>query len=185
MVKTGKRIFYLLWILFIVFLIVVYIQNPAVATPEYLKEFIQSYGDEMMLVYIILTLVRGFFLIPSTPFVICGALLFPDQLFLVLVISMVGVMFSATALYYFSDLLGFSEYLEKKHPKTLETWKTRLRSPKATLIVIAWAFFPLLPTDLVCYAAGIVKLPYKYLFIGVFIGEVVLTSIYVYSSAAF
>lgn len=61
MVKTGKRIFYLLWILFIVFLIVVYIQNPAVATPEYLKEFIQSYGDEMMLVYIILTLVRGFF----------------------------------------------------------------------------------------------------------------------------
>jgi len=96
---------------------------------------------------------------------------------------MVGVMVSATALYYFSDMLGFSRYLESKYPKEIDKWKARLRSPKATYFVIGWSFFPLVPTDLICYVAGIVKMPYKYMFTGVFLGELTLCIFYVYFGA--
>ena len=114
MQKIGKKVFYVLWILLVVYLITCYIQDPQIASPTHIRNFVQSYGNYMMLVYIVLTLVRGFFLIPSTPFVIVGGLLFPDKLLTVLVISMIGVLTAATALYYFSDMLGFSKYLERK-----------------------------------------------------------------------
>lgn len=180
MIATGKKVFYGLWVLVIVLLIIAYIRNPIIATPDYIKTFISSYGSEMMLVYIGLTLVRGFFLIPSTPFVIGGGMLFPDQLLLVLGISMLGVMVSATALYFFSDSLGFSQYLESKYPKRIGSCKAKLQDYRATYFVLGWSFFPLVPTDLICYVAGLVKMPFKYLFIGVFVGELILDIFYVY-----
>lgn len=184
MVKTGKRLFYLLWVSVMLWLLLQYLRQPEIATAAYLSRFIYSYGNAMFSAYIVLSLLRGLFLIPSTPFVIGGAMLFPDKLFWVLLISMLGVMLSATALYYLSDMLGFSHYLEKKYPKQVAQWKARLSSRRATYFVIAWSFFPFVPTDLICYVAGIAKMPYKYLFIGVFVGELVLDVFYVYSVGA-
>ncbi len=184
MLKKGKIIAYILWTVVLICLITAYIINPEIASPKYIVAFIREFNTEMMLIYILLTLVRGFFLIPSTPFVIGGGLLFPDNLFLVLLISMIGVMLSATTLYYFSDILGFSKYLEKKFPNKISTWKSRLKSPKSTAFVTAWSFFPFVPTDLICYVSGIVKIPFKNMFIGVFIGELILDIFYVYFGAS-
>ena len=181
MLRTGKKIFYILWGVLLIYFLYCYMQNPAIFSVEYLKSFISSYNDQILLVYIILSIVRGFFLIPSTPFVIVGALLFPDRLLLVLLISMIGIMLSATALYYFSDMLGFSEYLEKKYPNKVKKWESKLQSSKATWLVLGWSFFPLVPTDIICYVAGIIKMPYKYMFTGVFVGEIILVSFYIYS----
>lgn len=181
--ETGKKTFYTLWILAIVYILIECIRNPTAISQNSIKDFIESYNNEMMLVYVIVSLVRGIFLIPSTPFVIGGGLLFPDRLHIVLLISMAGVMASATALYYFSDLLGFSEYLEKKYPNDIVKWKRRLSSPKAIIFVLVWSFFPLVPTDLICYIAGIVKMPYKHMFMGVFFGELVIVTFYVYFGA--
>jgi len=183
MLKKGKLIAYILWGIILLCLIIAYFINPEIASPKYIVSFIREFKNEMLLIYIILTFVRGFFLIPSTPFVIGGGLLFPDNLFLVLVISMMGVMLSATTLYYFSDMLGFSKYLKKKFPDKIELWKSRLNSPKSTLFITAWAFFPFVPTDLICYVSGIIKIPFKNMFIGVFIGELVLDIFYVYFGA--
>ena len=183
-ITFGKRLFYGLWVLALLFFLIAFIKDPNIVSPEVLIRFIRRYEDTMLLVYIIVSLVRGFFLIPSTPFVIGGALLFPDQLLMVLLISMLGIMVSATSLYYFSDLLGFSQYLEKKHPKGVQTWKTRLKQPNAAFLVFGWALFPLVPTDLICYVAGIVKMPFKYLFIGVFAGEIILVVTYIYFGAS-
>jgi uncharacterized membrane protein YdjX (TVP38/TMEM64 family) len=183
MLRTGKKIFYILWGLLLIYFLYRYIQNPAIFSVEYLKNFISSYKGQILVVYILVSLVRGFFLLPSTPFVIVGALLFPDKLFLVLLISMTGIMLSATALYYFSDMLGFSEHLEKKYPNKVLKWKNKLQSSKATFLVLGWSFFPLVPTDIICYVAGIIKMPYKYMFAGVFIGELILVSFYIYSGS--
>lgn len=183
MLRTGKKVFYVLWALLLIYFIYRYIQNPNIFSVEYLKDFISLYKGQILIVYILLSLVRGFFLIPSTPFVIVGVLLFPDKLFMVLLISMMGIMLSATALYYFSDMLGFSEHLEKKYPEKVLKWKNKLQSSKATYLVLGWSFFPLVPTDIICYVAGIIKMPYKYMFTGVFIGELILVSFYVYSGS--
>lgn len=180
MLKIGKRVFYLLWGVIMVYLLVLYVQNPEIIRPEYIRNFVSSYGAEMLWIYAAISIIRGFFLIPSTPFVIGGILLFPDQLLLVLLISMLGVIFSATALYYFADAMGFSQYLECKYSKKVEKWKTRLTDPKAALFVFAWSLFPLVPTDLICYVAGLVKMPYPYMFAGVFGGELLLNVCYIY-----
>ncbi|CAM1344650.1 TVP38/TMEM64 family protein [Tenacibaculum amylolyticum] len=181
MLKTGKKIFYVLWGFLLLYVLYCYLKNPEILSANYIKSFISSYKGHILTVYIIISLVRGFFLIPSTPFVIAGALLFPDNLLLVLLISMAGIMLSATALYYFSDILGFSEYLEKKYPSKVKKWENKLQSSRATFLVLGWSFFPLVPTDIICYVAGIVKMPYKYMFLGVFLGELILTSFYIYS----
>lgn len=180
MLKTVKIIFYLLWSAAVLALIIFYFVRPDLVTVEALSSFIASYESEMLLIYISLTLVRGLFLIPSTPFVLAGIVLFPTSPFFVIIISMIGILLTSTALYYFSDILGFSQYLEKKHPEGVEKWHRRLNNPKSTLFVVAWSFFPFVPTDLICYVAGIVKMPFKYMFLGVFIGELILVTFYVY-----
>lgn len=184
MLKKGKILIYTIWVALLIGLVIAYVLNPEIITAKYLVAFVQEFLGEMLLIYTILTLIRGFFLIPSTPFVIGGGLLFPDQLLLVLLISIIGVLFSAASLYYFSDLLGFSNYLEKKFPNKIPVWKKKLDTPKSTLLVAAWSMFPFVPTDIICYVTGILKTPIKNVLFGVFIGEIILCSLYVYFGAA-
>lgn len=185
MIKKAKIVIYVLWVIAILGFLGVFLVHPEVASPEFIVKKLQKFEHVLWLAYIIITIARGFFLIPSTPFVIGGAILFPESPLLVLAVSMLGVMFSATALYYFSDLLGFSKYLERKNAKAVKKWTTRLQHPNATLFVIGWAFFPFVPTDVICYVAGIVKMPYRFMFIGVFLGELVLNIFYVYFGVGF
>lgn len=170
----------MIWLGCIAFLLIWFLANPQAFTPEAIVEFISKNKGSMVLVYILISCCRGLFLIPSTPFVLAGVLLFPENPIMVVTISIIGVLMGSSALYYFSDALGFSEKLEKKYPEKLNRWHARLNSPKSTLIVIAWSFFPLVPTDLICYVAGIVKMPFKFMLLGVFIGEIILISLYVY-----
>ncbi|MEZ4987714.1 MAG: VTT domain-containing protein [Saprospiraceae bacterium] len=175
-----RQIAYWVWITAVVIIGSTYLAMPDMFSPERVVKFIKTFEGEMMIAYIIATFLRGFFLIPSTPFVVGGALLFPNQLLLVLAVSMAGVMFSASLLYYFSDALGFSKKLEEKASDKVTLWKNRLRKPQATFFVLGWSFFPLVPTDVICYVAGIVKMPYRNMFIGVFLGELILDIFYVY-----
>lgn len=178
--KTTKKIIYIIWILVVVSLLALFIISPTSFTPEAISEFICQYESQLLIIYTVICIVRGLFLIPSTPFVLAGVLIFPDQPWAVFLISIIGVLIGSSAVYYFSDLLGFSKKLEEKYPKKIEAWHRRLNSPRSMLIVIAWSFFPLVPTDIICYVAGIVKMPYKYLMLGVAIGEVVLISAYIW-----
>ena len=175
-----KKIIYAIWVTIVITLMISFLIYPSSFTPEAVADFLYRYESQLFIMYTLFTLLRGLFLIPSTAFVLAGIILFPEQPWAVLVVSLIGIGIGATAVYYFSDLLGFSERLERKYPKKIERWHKRLNSPKATLIVIAWSFFPFVPTDLICYVAGIVKMPYRYLISGVMIGEIVLVSLYVF-----
>lgn len=180
MKPVFRKTLYALWIGSIVFILLCFIANPTQFSPENIAAIVGQYEGYLWLIYITLSLLRGFFMLPSSPFVIVGAILFPDNLLLVLLVSMIGVVFSASLLYYFSDFLGFSKYLESKKSKQIVIWKDRMRSPKAFWIVLTWSFFPFVPTDVICYVAGIVKMPYRFMILGVLIGELILKSFYVY-----
>ena len=93
---------------------------------------------------------------------------------------MIGILFSSTMLYYFSDILGFSGYLERKVPEKIEKWKQQLTTSKSTFFIAAWALFPFVPTDIICYITGIIKIPFKNMLIGIFIGELILVTFYVF-----
>jgi uncharacterized membrane protein YdjX (TVP38/TMEM64 family) len=47
-------------------------------------------------------------------------------------------------------------------------------------IVIAWSFFPLAPTDVVCYVCGALRVDLKKCLLGVAIGEGAICAIYIF-----
>jgi len=124
--------------------------------------------------------VRGALLIPSTPFVLAGGALFPNALGAVLLVSMLGIVASATLLYRFPGFAGYDALLAARYPEKLARLQGTLVKPRATWFVALWAFFPGVPTDLICYAAGLVRMPYRRMIAGIIIGELPLVSAYIF-----
>ena len=58
--------------------------------------------------------------------------------------------------------------------------KRKINSKKGVLFVIGWAFFPLAPTDLICFAAGAVRMKIQKFLAGIFIGELPIVAFYVF-----
>lgn len=178
--KTIKQIIYYLWVTLVVVLGILFVFNNDLFHPEFLSDVIRRYGTHVWVIYIVVSFLRGFFLIPSTPFVLLGIVLFPQHPVEVLVISMSGVVFSATLLYFYSDTIGFSEYLKEKYPRKSDWMARKLGGKWQFPFIYAWSIFPPVPTDLICYITGILKVNYWMMIAGVFLGELTLNSIYVY-----
>jgi len=129
-------------------------------------------------VYLALGAVRGFTLIPVTNLVLLGIPLFrPLPLFS---LTIVGIAVSSACVYWFADSLHLREHFEEKHRDKTERFRAALnRNPMA--IVIAWSFFPLAPTDLICYVCGAMRMPLARVLIGVLIGEGAICAAYIFA----
>lgn len=157
-----------------------YLISPETFTPANIVAFLQKFEREVWLIYFGFSVVRGLTLLPSTPLVIAGTLLFPDQPSAVLAVSIIGILLSSTMIYYFSEFLGFDDYFEKKSPETMLKIKTKLEHPFGSLFVALWAFFPFVPTDLVCYLAGTTRMNFVRFITAIFVGELILCYCYIY-----
>jgi len=157
--------------------------HPTALTPNSIQSFLQQYEAWALLVYLLISSVRGCFLLPSTPFVLAGVLLFPGSRWLVFAISLLGVLIGSALIYFFSDRLGFAAVIEKKHATALAKVRSRMQK-HGMLIVMAWSFFPLVPTDLVCYLAGVIRMNFLRFILAVTIGETVLIASYVFLAPA-
>ncbi len=164
--------------------VVSYLVYPQAFTPANIADFLLRFQGEIWLVYLVMSAFRGFSLLPSTPLVIAGTLLFPSQPISVLCVSIAGIMLSSSMIYFFSEYLGFSDFFEQHKPKFTHRIKARLEHPLGFLFIALWAFFPLVPTDLVCYLAGTTKMNYWKFIIAVFAGEMVLCSFYIFFGGA-
>ena len=157
-----------------------YLLYPHLFTAENIADFLRRFEGEIWVIYLAMSALRGFSLLPSTPLVIAGTLLFPDQPIAVLTVSISGILLSSTMIYYFSEFLGFNEYFENHKPELTHKLKAKLEHPLGFLFVALWAFFPLVPTDLVCYLAGTTKMNYWKFIAAIFVGELILCSCYVF-----
>jgi uncharacterized membrane protein YdjX (TVP38/TMEM64 family) len=175
-----KKTLYALWISVVLIFLVVVIVFPDLFTAENIYKVLSEYKNFVWGVYIFISFISGFFVLPSTPFVLAGILLFPQHPIAVLGISMFAILSSASIVYYFSDIIGVSKYLERKYPKRVATIKDKLNGPKSFFFVFFWALIPIFPTDLICYVSGIIKLNYWKLFFGVLLGEGIVNSLYVF-----
>jgi uncharacterized membrane protein YdjX (TVP38/TMEM64 family) len=173
-----------LWAGVIIFAITFYISNPSNFSASNIAAFIFTFQTEIWLVYLGMSAIRGFTLLPSTPLVLAGTFLYPDQPWLVLSISMAGILISSSLIYFFSEALGFHEYFEHKKPTAVERIRRRLEHPWGLAFVALWAFFPLVPTDAVCYVAGTIKMNFLKFITAVFVGELILCSIYVFTGGS-
>lgn len=161
-----------------------YLVYPHAFTAENIAAFLLRFEGAVWFVYLAMSGLRGFSLLPSTPLIIAGTLLFPAQPVTVFAVSMAGILISSSMIYFFSDFLGFSDYFESHKPELTHKLKARLEHPLGFIFVALWAFFPLVPTDLVCYLAGTTKMRYLEFIAAVLVGEAILCSIYIFFGGA-
>jgi len=173
----ARRLTYF-WGVLVLGVLVLWIARPELFTGESLAEAIARMSGWSFVAYVAISLFRGVLLVPSTPVVFAGGILFPGSLWLVLLVSMVGIGLSASLLYHFPGYGGYDEWLESRYPAKLAKLQIHLTKPRAQLFVAFWAFLPVVPTDLICYAAGLVRMPFQRMIIGIMIGELPLVSAY-------
>jgi uncharacterized membrane protein YdjX (TVP38/TMEM64 family) len=128
--------------------------------------------------YVVLGAVRGFALIPVTNLVVLAIPIFPPVPLFVL--TLVGIVISSASIYAFAGSLKLAEYFERKHAQHLERVRAALHS-RPTTIVTAWSFLPIVPTDLICYVCGVMKIPFSRFMAGVLIGEGAICAIYIFA----
>lgn len=152
-------------------------------TRESIASFLSNLGTFALVGYIVVSLLRALFLIPCTPFVLAGAVSFPQWPYLVFAISMAGIVVGGVLVYSFPSFGGYNRLLEDKYPEQIAFLKEKLHGKHAFWIVSGWSVFPLVPTDAVCYVAGIVKMPLHKMLIALVIGEIPLVTAYVFLGA--
>ena len=174
-----RRLLTYLWVATIIGVLGCYALRPDLFTAESVQGIMRGWGAWAFPGFVLLSLIRGALLIPSTPVVIAGGAFFPEAIPAVLVVSMLGIAGSATLLYRFPGFAGYDSLLAERYPEKLADLRRRLSGPGAMWLVAGWAFFPVVPTDLICYAAGLVRMPYRRMILGIIIGELPLVTAYI------
>lgn len=152
-------------------------------TRDSVATFLNSLGGFAFAGYIMVSLARSFFLIPCTPFVLAGAISFPQWPLAVFFISVLGIVVGGALVYSFPSFGGYNRLLEAKYPAQIGFFKKHLHGKYAFWIVGAWSMFPLVPTDAVCYAAGAVKMSLSRMLTALVLGELPIVSAYVFLGA--
>lgn len=156
---------------------------PDFISRDSISSLLGRMGAMALVVYILLSLSRAALLIPSTPFILAGAISFPDWLLAVFFISLAGIVVGAFLVYSFPSFGSYDELLEEKYPEKIAFLKDKMHSKYAFWIVVGWSFFPLVPTDAISYVAGMTKMPFKKLAAAMLLGEIPLVSAYIFLGA--
>lgn len=128
-------------------------------------------------VYFLMGCIRGFTLIPVTYLIPFGLLFLSPVVHFLLTVG--GILVSSAGLYFFSERLHLAEYFETRHANHVARVRGLLRSQELP-IVIGWSFFPLAPTDLICYACGSLGVDVRKMLVGILIGEGIICALYIF-----
>lgn len=176
---SFARVLTVFWAVLVAGVLVLLVARPSLFTPEALAADLRTFGPWAFGAFVVVSLVRGLLMVPSTPIVLAGGALFPAAPGPVIAVSLVGIVATAILLHRFPQVGGFDARLAARHPERMERIRGHLTRPTAQWAVAAWAFFPAVPTDLVCYTAGLVGMPLRRLVTGILLGEVPLVVAYV------
>lgn len=128
-------------------------------------------------IYLLLGAVRAFTLIPATLMIVVGLPFFrPWPLF---IMTVIGILITSALFYWFSEALQFNAEFERKHPRQIAKLRAALQKHQLPIIIF-WSFFPVLPTDLICYVCGALKINFTKTMVGVGLGEGAICAIYIF-----
>lgn len=176
----GRRVFLTVWVCALFAAVIYYATHSHQFTAADVAARLQEAGPFVLAAYLAVSVLRALVLLPSTPFVLAGAILLPESPGIVLVLSLIGIALSSTLLYYFADALGFHDDLKARHPEGLLRLERVLNSRAGFLGLVGWAFFPLAPTDAACCVAGTLRMPFWKFLLAVCLGELMVCSMYLY-----
>jgi uncharacterized membrane protein YdjX (TVP38/TMEM64 family) len=178
-----KRYFNFIWLGLVTILMGLLFAFPEWVSRESVAGFLKMLGPMALAGYCVVSFLRALFLIPSTPFILAGAISFPQWPIAVLFISLAGIAFGGFMLHCFPSIGGYDRILETKYPDKIAFLKNKMQGRCAFWVVAAWSFFPLVPTDVICYVAGLAKMPLRQMLAALMLGESFLTTLYVFAGA--
>lgn len=129
----------------------------------------------------VLGALRGFTMIPVTLLIFAGILFIPPlPLFLII---MSGVIISSLSVFYFFEYLRLETLFNAKHKKLLDKGHLYLSRYELPVITL-WSMAPMLPTDVMCYLAGTLKVNVYKFILGVTVGEGIVCALYIWGGKA-
>lgn len=129
------------------------------------------------LVYLLIGALRAFTLVPATFPLLIAMPFFDPWVLLALTIPCIAI--SSSVCYWFAEALHLDEFVERKYPSQIARLKDLLQSYQLP-IIIGWSFFLFLPTDVLCYVCGSLKIDYRKFLFGVVVGEGTVYAIYIF-----
>lgn len=158
----------------------VYFLNPEWFDPRTLRQFFNDNLVVSLFLYFVVSTLRGFTLIPSTPFVLAGVLVFPPlPLFLV---NQVAVYTSSAIVYLMARQVRFDHYFHERYPRQVERL-TRLLHKRELVVISVWGFAPFVPTDMIVYVCSILRIKLWKTLLGASLGEGVICAIYIFGGS--
>ena len=178
--KQFKKYLRWTWITLILITVTFFLIFPDSFTAESLKTLLHENSSLILIVFIALSCIRALFFLPSTLFVIMGTVLYPVDPVFVLIVSMIGILIGATLVYKAAAILTPEQLFKGKNLTRMEGVRRKM-DKYGFSIVLLWSFFPAVPTDLICYVAGTIKMAFWKFIFAVFLGEIILVSIYIWT----
>ena len=176
-----QRIVLVVWITAVVLILTVYFFDPEIFEFSRLGKFADKYYFPALLVYFTVLSFRGLTLLPSTPVLIVGILIFnPYHVFIV---NIGGFLVSATLVYRYSGYLQLGDYFEKKFPDEI-LWIRNLFKKREIPVIAGWSVCPFTHTDLIIYVSASLNIRLKKCLAGVLIGETFINAFYIFSVTA-
>ena len=166
------------WLAATVGLAVLYVRRPELIEPANLVDSLRGAGPLVLLAYVAVSVLRPVTLVPSTVLIVAGTLLFPDRYALVFAVSLASIVASAALIYYFFDFLGLADLFERRHAARVRWLEAQVRA-RGFWIVAGWSVFPFVPTDVIGYVAGSLRMPLGKYLLGVTVGEIPIVAFYV------
>lgn len=161
-----RRILLGLWVLAIITTIYLFVFQRTLVQRE-LHEAMSTSMFAAGFIYLLLSSLRGFALLPAAPILLLGIAFFP--LFPLFLLTLAGILFSAAIIYWFSEALHLEELFNEKHARSMERLKTLLKDRELP-VIIAWGILPFTPTDLIVYVCGVLRVDFVKCMLGVGIG---------------
>jgi uncharacterized membrane protein YdjX (TVP38/TMEM64 family) len=178
--KQFKKYLRWTWIVLILIAVTLFLIYPNSFTAESLKTILNDNSSLILLAFIVLSCIRALFFLPSTLFVLMGTVLYPDEPVFVLIVSMIGILIGASLVYKAASILTPEQLFRGKNLTRMQGVRSKMEKYGFS-IVLLWSFFPAVPTDLICYVAGTIKMSFWKFILAVFLGEIILVSIYIWS----
>ena len=145
-------------------------------SPELFADWVNGNLLLASLLYTLLLSVRGIFLVPSTPLLFAGILVFPGPL--VWGLNMIGILTSSAIVYGMVRSVGV-DYLVREKYREVTRRLSRLMHRHGEKVIVGWSFFPAVPTDVIVYTAATLRLSLPRCLLAVAIGEGILITLYV------
>ena len=158
-----RKHFNTIWLALVAVFLLLLFLFPGWINPGSIANFLNGLGAISLLVYVLLSLSRALLMIPSTPFVLGGAIAFPDMPLVVWLISASGVVVGALLVYSFPSFGSYDRFLEEKYPDKILFLKEKMKGEYAFWITYKKMIVPLL--------IGQLPLATVYIFLGTEFGE--------------